>query len=108
MKVPKEVQRLCVKCGKHTTHKIAAAKTKSPFSVHTLSRGSKPRMHLRQQGKDVGTGNSGKTSRPPMKNRKMSGKKMSKKTDFRYTCSECKKTSVQTGSGVRAKKVEFV
>ena len=107
MKVPKEIKRLCGKCGKHTTHKVAAAKTKSPNATHTMSRGSKPRMYARQKGKDVGTGNSGKTSRPPVKSRKMSGKKLSKKTDFRYTCSECKKTSVQNG-GIRAKKVEFI
>ncbi len=107
MKVPKEQKRFCVKCKTHTAHKVASAKTKSPNATHTMSKGSKPRMYARQKGKGVGTGNSGKTSRPPVKSRKMSGKKLSKKTDFRYTCLECKKTSVQSG-GIRAKKVELV
>ena len=34
------------------------------------------------------------------------GKKQSKKTDLRYQCGTCKKTSTQSG-GIRAKKVEF-
>jgi membrane-bound inhibitor of C-type lysozyme len=37
----------------------------------------------------------------------ISPKKQSKKTDFRYQCSECKKMSVQS-AGIRAKKVELV
>ncbi|MFP4117676.1 MAG: hypothetical protein ACLFTR_02015 [Candidatus Woesearchaeota archaeon] len=107
MKFPKEVKRLCSHCKKHTPHKVTQAKAKTFNSVHTLSKGSKPRMRARQEGKNVGTGNSGKTSRPPVKKRKMSGKKLSKLTDLRYQCTECKKSSVQSG-GVRSKKVEFV
>jgi len=37
----------------------------------------------------------------------MTGKKMSKKTDLRYTCSVCGKTHMQS-KGFRAKKIEFV
>ncbi len=107
MKIPKEMKRLCPKCKKHTEHKVTQAKKKSPNSNHTMSSGSKVRMHLRQEGKDKGTGNSGKTSRPPIKNRKMSGKKLSKKVDLRYECKECKKASVQS-QGIRSKKVEMV
>lgn len=107
MKFPKEVKRLCKYCGKHTPHKVTQAKAKTLNANHTMSRGSRSRMSARQQGKDLGTGNSGKTSRPPMKNRKMSGKKLSKLTDMRYQCTECKKTTTQS-SGVRAKKVELV
>ncbi|MFW6230785.1 MAG: hypothetical protein ACOC32_02055 [Nanoarchaeota archaeon] len=107
MKIPKEVKRLCPKCGKHTTHKVTQAKTKGLSATHTLSRGSRPRMHERQQGKGMGTGNSGKTSRPPIKNRKMSGKKLSKKTDIRYQCKDCKRITTQA-EGTRAKKVELI
>ncbi len=107
MKFPKETKRLCKHCGKHTPHKVTSAKAKPHNSAHPMSEGSKTRMQGRQQWKEQGTGNSGKTSRPPIKNRKMSGKKMSKLTDLRYQCVECKKTSTQSG-GIRAKKVEFV
>jgi len=37
----------------------------------------------------------------------MTGKKLSKKTDFRYTCKECKKSVCQK-DGFRAKKIELV
>ena len=107
MKFPKEVKRLCKHCKKHTPHKVAQAKAKPLNATHTMTRGSRSRMSARQQGKEIGTGNSGKTSRPPMKNRKMSGKKASKLTDLRYQCTECKKISTQS-SGVRAKKVELI
>ena len=107
MKLPKEVKRLCKHCKKHTSHKVTQAKAKSLNATHTQSRGSRTRMSLRQQGKDHGTGNSGKTSRPPMKDRKMAGKKLSKKNDIRYQCKECSKTTT-AASGNRTKKLEFV
>lgn len=107
MKIPKEVKKLCPKCGKHTVHKVTEAKKKGLSATHTLSKGSRPRMHARHQGKGVGTGNSGKTSRPPIKNRKMSGKKMSKLSDLRYQCTVCKKIQTQS-HGIRAKKVELI
>lgn len=47
----------------------------------------------------------GKYSKPPKP--KMVGKKLSKKTDFRYTCKACGKTHAQS-KGIRAKKVELV
>ncbi|HII65876.1 TPA: hypothetical protein HA295_03825, partial [Candidatus Woesearchaeota archaeon] len=37
---------------------------------------------------------------------KMTGKKATKKTDFRYECKNCKKEHAQK-KGIRAKKVEF-
>ena len=107
MKLPKEVKRLCKHCKKHTSHKVVQSKAKTLNANHTMSRGSKMRMHHRQQGKGIGTGNAGKTSRPPVKSRKMSGKKLSKKTDIRYQCKDCSKTSTQS-QGIRSKKVEFV
>lgn len=107
MKIPKETKRLCPYCKKHTEQKVAQSKDKGFNKATTNSRGSKSRMKLRQAGKGVGTGNSGKTSRPPIKKRKMSGAKMSKLTDLRYECKECKKKTTQA-SGIRAKKIEFV
>ncbi len=103
MKKPKEIKRLCPFCGKHTKHIVSQAKRKAKGSAHPLSIGSKVRTKLRGYWK--GTGNLGKYSKPPKP--KMVGKKTSKKTDFRYTCSVCKKTHAQK-KGIRAKKVELI
>ena len=102
MKFPKLVVRYCAKCKTHEKHKIAQAKKRnaSPFSW-----GSKVRAKLR--GAMGGTGNKGRYSRKAVGQWKMTGKKVTKKTDLRYTCEKCKKTSVQ-GRAFRAKKVEFV
>lgn len=107
MKVPKEVKRLCPHCKKHTTHKVSLAKNKTMFSVHPMSHGGSVRQHAKHRGKGIGMGNCGRFSRPPVKSRKMMGKKLTKKTDFRYTCQVCKKTQTQS-YGIRAKKVELV
>jgi ribosomal protein L44E len=61
---------------------------------------------MEKRGLRRGYGNHGKYSRPAIASFKMTGKKMSKKTDLRYTCKGCKKTHVQP-EGFRAKKVEF-
>jgi len=102
MKIPKIIQRLCRKCKKHTEHKVAQNKKKN---ASPLSRGSKVRA--KRRGLAKGTGNLGRYSKPAVTKFKRSGAKNTKKTDLRYTCSECKKTSVQS-KGIRAKKVEFV
>ena len=104
MKIPKEIKRLCKTCKKHTQHKIAQAKNRGKNATNTMTRGSKSRLQSR--GLWRGAGNHGSYSRPPIKNRKMCGKKRSKKSDLRYTCAECRKTSVQS-SGFRATKMLF-
>ena len=104
MKKPKTVRRLCPYCKKHTEHKVANAKKRTPSSAHPMSYGSKKRA--RRRGAARGFGNLGRYSKPAISRFKMAGKKISKKTDFRYTCKECKKTHVQR-KGVRAKRVEF-
>lgn len=107
MKVPKEIKRYCKKCKKHTAHKVTLAKNKTPFSSHPMAHGGGTRQHAKHRGKEIGSGNCGRYSRPPVKSRKMMGKKLTKKTDFRYMCQVCKKTSTQA-YGIRAKKVELV
>ncbi len=102
MKLPRQINRFCPTCRKHTPQKVLIAKKRTRGTAHPLSRGSKFRIHKR--GWDVGTGNHGRYSRPPKP--KMTGKKQSKKTDIRYECSVCKKQSVQN-KGLRTKKVEF-
>jgi len=96
------MKRFCVHCKKHTEHKVTSNKKKS---VSSLSKGSKVRARLR--GKAKGTGNLGRYSKPAVTKFKRTGAKNTKKTDLRYTCSQCKKMSCQK-KGIRAKKVEFV
>jgi len=102
MKVPKTVKRYCPYCRKHTEHKVSQTKKKSPSS---LKKGSKYRA--RKRGLARGMGNRGRYSKPAISKFKMAGKKTSKKTDFRYQCSVCKKTHTQK-QGIRTKRVEFV
>jgi large subunit ribosomal protein L44e len=103
MKIRKIMKRYCPFCRKHTEQKVSLAKKKGRNASRPLSKGSTPRVRAR--GLRRGAGNLGKYSKPPKPKR--SGKKMSKKTDFRYTCKECNKTHTQ-GKGFRAKKVELV
>ncbi len=105
MKIPKTLKRHCPKCKKHTEHTISSAKKKGAGSVHTQSRSSYTR--LRARGSWRGSGNQGRFSRPPIGSRKMSGKKLTKKTDFRYTCKACGKQHTQN-KGKRAKKIEII
>ncbi len=102
MKMPKQMNRFCKKCKTHTPHKVLMAKRKQ---ASAMSHGSKYRA--RKKGQARGFGNLGRFSKPAVTNFKMTGKKQTKKTDLRYTCNTCKKTSVQNG-GFRAKKIEFV
>jgi ribosomal protein L44E len=103
MKFPKQVNRHCTTCKKHTPQKVTVNKARSRSATHPLSRGSNSRIYLR--GQRSGHGNLGKYSKPPKP--KMTGKKMSKKTDFRYTCTLCSRTTMQK-KGFRAKKVELI
>ena len=102
MKIPRSMKRLCKHCKKHTEHKVAQNKKKTPSA---LSKGSKSRARLR--GAARGVGNLGRYSKPAVTKFKRSGAKNTKKTDFRYTCGVCKKISSQQ-YGIRAKKVEFI
>lgn len=102
MKKPKIVKKYCPKCKKHTEQKISQNKRKTPSP---LTYGSKYRA--RKRGQARGHGNLGRYSKPAISKFKLTGKKLSKKTDLRYECKECKKSSMQK-KGIRAKKVEFV
>ncbi len=101
MKLPKNTNRFCPYCRKHTQHKVAQNKKRNPSS---MTYGSKVRA--RRRGQARGTGNRGRYSKPAISKFKMTGKKMTKKTDLRYECTVCKKMHMQK-SGFRAKKVEF-
>ena len=100
MKLPKNVSRYCKKCKKHTLHKISIVKGKERGS---LKRGSIERAQKR--GRGIGYGNLGRWgSKPALTKFKMTGAKTSKKTNLKYTCDVCGKSSLQR-YGIRAKKV---
>ncbi len=102
MKIPKRVKRYCPHCKMHTEMKVSQAKRKqaSPFS-----RGSK--IRARKRGAARGMGNLGRYSRKAVSQFKMTGKKLTKKTDLRFTCTVCGKTWTQR-KGLRIRKVELV
>lgn len=102
MKIPKAKKRYCPKCKKHTEHKVSPNKKQNASS---LTYGSKVRA--RRRGKAKGHGNLGRYSKPAISKFKMTGKKVTKKTDLRYACKECKYIHTQK-QGIRAKKVEFI
>jgi large subunit ribosomal protein L44e len=105
MKIPKTLKRHCPYCKKHTEHTVSIAKKKGLSSVHTQSRSSLVRVKAR--GSRRGSGNQGRYSRKAMGSWKRSGKKLTKKTDFRYTCKTCNKQHTQS-QGKRSKKVEII
>ena len=105
MKKPKALKRHCPKCNKHTEHKVSESKSRGRNAAHPMSRFSTSR--LKSRGLRSGVGNLGRFSKPPIKKWKSTGKKISKKSDLRYQCLACKKSSVQK-KGVRAKKLELV
>ncbi|MFP4424319.1 MAG: 50S ribosomal protein L44e [Candidatus Woesearchaeota archaeon] len=102
MKIPKLKKRYCPYCKKHTEHKVTQNKRRTASS---LTFGSKYRARFR--GRARGSGNLGRYSKPAVTKFKMTGSKVSKKTDLRYACSVCNKKHMQN-KGFRAKKVELV
>lgn len=71
----------------------------------TLKRGSISRA--KKRGLGVGAGNKGKWgSKPAISKFKRTGAKLSKKTNLKYTCGECKKITVQK-EGFRTKKLVY-
>src|SRR3989338_9515044 len=90
MKLPKETNRYCPTCKKHTSHTVRAAKQRSRSSTHPMSRGSAIRYNLRGQG--IGFGNKGRYgSKPAIKSWKRKTK-VTKRITVMYTCSTCKKS----------------
>ena len=105
MKIPKEIKRYCPNCKTHTLQKVKNEKNRGKSKTHPLSRFGKVRQILRGIGQGVGRGNAGRMSRGAMNGWKRFNKKHSKKTDFRFTCSKCKKTNVSGSAGIRSKKI---
>jgi large subunit ribosomal protein L44e len=103
MKLPKETNRFCQRCKKHTAHKISIAKQKSRSASHPLSRGSNSRLFSR--GLKSGMGNKGRNSKPAVKNWKRKTK-VTKRMTLMYTCSQCKK-SFNKNKSIRAGRIEI-
>ena len=101
MKKPKVIKRYCPYCKAHTEHKVSQNKKRNASS---LTYGSK--IRAKKRGKARGKGGKGRYSKPAISKFKMTGKKLSKKTDLRYECKTCKKVHMQS-KGIRAKRVEF-
>ena len=100
MKKPKTTKRYCPFCKKKTEQKIKLVGT--GFTRGTLTRGSKARARLRGLGR--GIGNLGKWGSKPAQSKHKRKTKTTKKTNFMYTCSVCKKSKYQK-RGIRAGKV---
>ena len=99
MKIPKSKKRYCKFCKKATEHKVSQVKSGSKRG--TLKWGSIQRALKRSV---PGTGNKNRWGSKPAKP-KRTGAKTSKKTNIKYTCSVCKKSTLQK-KGIRTKKVE--
>ncbi|MDO8623273.1 MAG: 50S ribosomal protein L44e [archaeon] len=99
MKIPKQKNRYCPYCKKKTLHKVKLISTGAKRGA--LKRGSKQRARLR--GKNRGTGNLGKWSKPAISKNKMKAK-TTKKTNIMYTCQTCKKSHYQK-KGKRSGKI---
>lgn len=105
MKIPKEMKRYCPSCKKHTLQKVKNEKNRGKNKTHPMTQFSRVRQELRGIG--TGRGNKGRMSRGALNSWKRFNKKHSKKTDLRYTCTECKKTNVSAGKGIRSKKIQI-
>ena len=104
MKIPKEIKRYCPNCKTHTLQKVKNEKNRGKNKTNPMTQFSKMRMKLR--GLTTGRGNKGKMSRGALNSWKRFNKKHSKRTDFRFTCTVCKKTNVSGDRGIRCKKVQ--
>lgn len=105
MKIPKEIKRYCPSCKKHATCKVKLAKNRGRNKAHPMTKFSQVRIRLK--GRTTGTGNTGRYARGSMNGWKRYNKKHTKKSDFRYTCSLCKKEHTHAGTTNRAKRVIF-
>lgn len=102
MKLPKETNRYCPYCRKHTKQTVLTAKQRSRSSTHPLSRGSPTRIKLRSL---QGIGNWGKRSKKGAKDWKRKTK-ITKRITLLYKCKECNKMK-GIKSAIRAGRIEI-
>ena len=94
----------CVKCKKHTVHKVDTAKQKSRSSARPMSWGSSSRAKAR--GVRSGTGNKGRWgSKPAIKSWKRKTK-VTRRMTILYKCGECGK-SRGSKKAIRSGRIEI-
>ncbi len=103
MKLPKETNRYCPYCRKHTAQLILTAKQKSRSSAHPLSRWGTSRTKARSYRS--GYGNLGRFSKPAVKSRKMKVK-TTKKIGILFKCKVCNKMK-QIKKAIRSSRIEI-
>ena len=103
MKLPKEIQRYCPYCRKHTAQLVSTAKQRSRSSAHPLSRWGPTRVKSRSYRS--GFGNMGRFSKPAVKSWKRKTK-VTKRITVAYTCKTCKKTKM-IKKAIRAGRIEI-
>jgi large subunit ribosomal protein L44e len=100
MKLPKEKNRYCPYCKKHTQQLVLTAKQKGRSSAHPLSRGSPSRVKKRGL---YGYGNWGRRSKKGAKDLKMKVK-VTKKITLLYKCKVCNKMK-QVQKAIRSSRI---
>ena len=98
MKIPKKMTRYCPRCKKHTEQSVIKQTTGRVRGKMKAGQ----RRYTRLSG-IIGYGG---FPRPKLEHGKKYGAKLTKKVSFKFTCKECKKSSL--GKGKRAKKLEMV
>ena len=101
MKFPKETQRYCPTCRKHTSQTVSVAKQRSRSSTHPLSRGSPTRIKLRSL---QGIGNWGKRSKKGAKDWKRKTK-ITKRISVLFKCKVCGKMKGMS-KAIRSSRIE--
>jgi large subunit ribosomal protein L44e len=102
MKFPKKIKRYCKYCKKHTEQ--AMENVSSGHKRGTMKKFSIERARLRGRGR--GLGNLGKWGSKPAVGQWKRKTKNIKKTNLMWTCTVCKKSTIQK-KGHRAGKLSF-
>ncbi len=102
MRLPKKTKRYCPFCKKHTEHKVS--QVSSGHKRGAMKRGSM--LRAKKRGKGRGYGNLGKWGSKPAATKFKRKTKSTKKTNTMYTCSVCKKSTMQK-KGKRTSKVQI-
>lgn len=103
MKFPKETNRYCPYCRKHTAQLVLTAKQRSRSSTHPLSRWGTTRVKLRSYRS--GFGNMGRFSKPAVKSWKRKTK-VTKRITLMYQCKTCKKMK-SISKAIRSGRIEI-
>ena len=103
MKLPKETNRYCPYCKKHTGQTVLTQKQRSRSATHPMSRGSSSRELLR--GVRGGYGNLGRRSRKGPKDWKRKSKS-TKRITVMFKCKVCGKQKGMS-SAIRSSRIEI-